>query len=266
MFRRRFGATPGQIAFTASSTHGGGTLCPQALVLLLSFKGSHASSALVRQLAGWLPEGVSAPRQDVAERLGQWLNVNEAIALRTTQASVAAAGTAAARRATPPVDQQALHTALQRELQRVRAVLIQSITARDASHRSDPNELDIEWALFHQRLNDQQRRMELSVEALRGHVRQALGQSTPELAQLAALDAAMEPLLAGREQRLLGSLPAFLKARFVALRQQVADPSDTAPDDLHWLQTFANEFEQTLLAELDLRLQPVIGLIESIPA
>ena len=108
--------------------------------------------------------------------------------------------------------------------------------------------------------------MELSVEALRGHVRQALAQATPELAQLAALDAAMEPLLAGREQRLLGSLPAFLKARFVALRQQAADLSDPAPDNLRWLQTFANEFEQTLLAELDLRLQPVIGLIESIPA
>lgn len=239
-------------------------MCPQALVLLRSFKGSHASSALVRQLAGWLPEGVSAPRQDVAERLGQWLNVNEAIALRTTQAAVAAAGASAARRAKPPGDSQALHTALQQELQRVRAVLIQSITARDASHRPDPNELDIEWALFHQRLNDQQRRMELSVEALRGHVRQALALSTPELAQLAALDAAMEPLLAGREQRLLNALPAFLKARFVALRQQAVDPSDTAPDDLRWLQTFANEFEQTLLAELDLRLQPVFGLIESL--
>ena len=57
---------------------------------------------------------------------------------------------------------------------------------------------------------------------------------------------------------------ALLKTRFVALRQQAADPSDTAADDLRWLQTFGNEFEQTLLAELDLRLQPVIGLIESV--
>lgn len=239
-------------------------MCLQALVLLRSFKGSHASSALVRQLAGWLPEGVSAPRQDVAERLGQWLNVNEAIALRTTQATVAAAGAAAARRATPPDDPAALYTALQQELQRTRAVLTQSITMRDPSHQPDPDDLDIEWALFHQRLGDQQRRMALSVEALRGHVRQALAQSTPELAQLAALDAAMEPLLAGREQRLLNALPAVLKARFVALRQQATDPSDTAADDLHWLQTFAHELEQTLLAELDLRLQPVIGLIESL--
>lgn len=218
----------------------------------------------MRQLAGWLPEGVSAPRQDVAERLGQWLNVNEAIALRTTQAAVAAAGATAARRTAPPDDPAALHTALQQELQRVRAVLTQSITTRGPSHQPDTDDLDIEWALFHQRLGDQQRRMALSVAALRGHVRQALAQSTPHLAQLAALDAAMEPLLAGREARLLNSLPAFLKARFVVLRRQVVDPSDANPNDLRWLKTFANEFEQTLLAELELRLQPVIGLIESL--
>ena len=217
----------------------------------------------MRQLAGWLPEGVSAPRQDVAERLGQWLNVNEAIALRTTQAAVAAAGATAARRTASPEDTAALHTPLQQELQRVRAVLTKSITARDASHRPDPEDLDIEWALFHQRLGDQQRRMALSVEALRGHVRQALAKSTPDLAQLAALDAAMEPLLAGREARLLSSLPAFLKARFATLRQ-TAPSSDHATDDLRWLQIFSNDFEQTLLAELDLRLQPVMGLIESL--
>jgi hypothetical protein len=231
------------------------------MVLPSCFNGS----PLVRQLAGWLPEGVAASRQDVAERLGQWLNVNEAIALRTTQASVAANGAAAARRGAPAVDQRALHTALQQELQRVRAVLTQSIKTRD------PNDPDTEFALFHQRLGEQQRRMELSVEALRGHARQALALCTPELVQLAALDAAMEPLLAGREQRLLNSLPAFLKVRFLALRQQaaliqLADKPDRTPDDLRWLQTFADEFEQTLLAELDLRLQPVTGLIESLQA
>ena len=220
---------------------------------------------LVRQLAGWMPDGPAAPRQDVAERLGQWLNVNEAIALRATQAAVAAAGAAAARRATPHPDLPLLHIALQRELQRTRAVLTQSITARDPAHPPDPSDPDTEWALHHHRLNDLQRRMELSVEALRAHVRQALAQATPELAQLAALDAALEPLLAGREQRLLSGLPVLLKARFAALRAQAAQAPDTATEGQRWLHTFANEFEQVLLAELDLRLQPVMGLIESVP-
>jgi hypothetical protein len=235
------------------------------MVLLSSFKGS----PLVRQLAGWLPDGVAAPRQDVAERLGQWLNVNETITLHQAQSAPAAVARRAAQ-AAPAVclaaDQPAqLHAEFQPALQRVRGVLSQSILARDPSHRPDPNDLDTEWALFHQRLQDQQRRMSLSVDALRGHLRQRMAASTPAVAQLAALDAAMEPLFGEREQRLLAtSLPALLKARFTALRQ-AARLTDT-PDDLRWLQSFAAEFEQILLAELELRLQPVTGLIETLDA
>jgi hypothetical protein len=104
--------------------------------------------------------------------------------------------------------------------------------------------------------------MEISVDALREHVRQQLAQSTPEMAQLAATDAVMDGLFGLREERLLATVPTFLKARFVAMRQQAAaaEPSD----DMQWLNRFAAEFEQILLAELDLRLQPVMGLIESL--
>lgn len=218
----------------------------------------------MRQLARWLPPGADAPRQDVAERLGQWLNVKEAIALHTAQSSVTAAGAAAARQARP-AEQDGLHAALQAELQRVRGVLGQSITTRDPGHKPDPNDLDTEFAFFHQRLNDQQRRMELSVDALRGHVRQQLARSSPRHAQLAVLDQQMEQLFGGREQRLLTGLPAFLKARYQALRRAAAAASTPdSPPDLAWLRSFESDFEQALLAELDLRLQPVTGLIESL--
>jgi hypothetical protein len=148
------------------------------------------------------------------------------------------------------------------ELERVRATLTRSITTRDPKHRPDPNDLDTEFALFHQRHQDQQRRMEMSVDALREHVRQTLAKGEPRLAQLAALDAVMDQMLGGREQRLLAGLPTHLKARFKALRQ-VAAASDT-PDDLRWLQGFEAELEQTLLAELEHRLQPVVGMIEAL--
>ena len=222
-------------------------------------------SALARQLARGLPAGAlpDAPRQDVAERLGQWLNVAEAIELHAAQSAVTAAG-AAARRRPPRVEPAALHATLRAELDRVRAVLTRSITTAPA-HKPDPNDLDTEFALFHQRLGDQQRRMEMSVDALREHVRQQLAQSTPVMAQLAAIDAVMDGFFGGREQRLLSQLPSFLKARFAALRREAALARDPdTPDDLRWLQTFAAEFEQTLLAELDLRLQPVTGLIEAL--
>lgn len=223
------------------------------------------STRLVHLLGPWLPTAVEAPRQDVAERLGQWLNVNETITLHQARS----AAPAAVRRAgqfIPPVHPPAdLHAEFQQALQRVRGVLSQSILARDPSHRTDPNDLDTEWALFQQRLHDQQRRMALSVDALRSHVRQRMASSTPALAQLAALDAAMAPLFNEREQRLLATtLPALLKAHFTSLRR-AAGLSDT-PEDLRWLQTFAAEFEQILLAELELRLLPVTGLIEALEA
>lgn len=199
----------------------------------------------------------------MAERLGGWLNVAETIQLHAAQAAIGAAGASAARRP-PRTGPAALHTTLRAELDRVRAVLTRSITS-PPDHKPDPNDLDTEFALFHQRLGDQQRRMEMSVDALREHVRQQLAQSTPAMAQLAAIDAVMDGFFGGREQRLLSTLPAFLKARFAALRREAAQARDPdTPDDLRWLQTFAAEFEQTLLAELDLRLQPVAGLIEAL--
>ena len=221
--------------------------------------------ALVRQLAGFLPEGASAladaSRQDLAERLGQWLNVADAITLSSAHPSIAAVG---ARAAQQPVraPASAAAEALPAELERVRAVLIKSIGTRDPKHRPDPHDLDTEFALFHQRYQDQQRRMEMSVDALREHVRQTLAKGAPRLAQLAALDAVMDQMLGGREQRLLAGLPAHLKARFKALRQAAA--ASDSPDDLRWLQGFEAELEQTLLAELEHRLQPVVGLIESL--
>ncbi len=199
----------------------------------------------------------------MVERLGQWLNVNEAIGLHTVRVGLASAAVPASLAAP---DAAALHGRLQAELQRVRAVLAQSIRARDATHAPAPNDLDTEFALFHQHLIDQQRRMELSVDALRAHVREQLARSTPAHAQLAALDAQMEQLFGGREQRLLGQLAVWVRSRYQALRREhAASPTDAgAPHSAHWLADFAAEFEQLLLAELDLRLQPVTGLIESL--
>ena len=216
----------------------------------------------MRQLTACLPAGAATPadgaRQDLAERLAQWLHVADAIALRSALPSIAAVGARAVR--------HAAHTltgaqALQAELQRVRAVLSQSITTRDPRHQPEPDAPDTEFALGLQRYQDQQRRMEMSVDALRGHVRQTLAQGTPRLAQLAALDAVLAQLLGGREQRLLNQLPAFLKARFNQLRPPAA--TDT-PSDPRWLLGFHAELDQTLLAELDHRLQPVVGMIEAI--
>ncbi|QHE77407.1 DUF3348 family protein [Hydrogenophaga sp. PBL-H3] len=207
-------------------------------------------SALVRQLAGWQPTPAEVSRQDLAERLGHWLNVADAIALSSLHQALPAV--ARARR--PAVSASA--SSVQAELQRVRATLSQAITAPPGEPGDEPaDDADASFALHHQRCLEQQRRMEMSVDALRGHVRKTLSQTSPRLAQLAALDAVLDPMLGGREQKLLSTVPVFLKARFDQLRQ-------THPGG--WQPLFEHELQQTLLAELDLRLQPVAGMVEAL--
>ncbi len=208
-------------------------------------------SALVRQLAAWVPaQAEPAPRQDLAERLGQWLNVADAIALHAAHQAlprVAEKTPATARRATPPA------ASARAELQRLRDTLARGIAAPPALpvHADDA-----EFAPHHQRCLDLQRRMEMGVDALRAHLRQTLAQAgSPRLAQLAALDAVLDQMLGGREQKLLAGVPAFLRMRFEQLRQ--ADPQG-------WPPRFELDLRQTLLAELELRLQPLTGLVEAL--
>lgn len=207
-------------------------------------------SALVRQLAGWQPAPADVPRQDLAERLGQWFNVADAIALSSLHQAMPAV--ARARRPTVPASARAV----QAELQRVRATLSQAITSPPLAPGDEgTDDTDAGFAPHHQRCLEQQRRMDMSIEALRGHVRKTLSQTSARLAQLAALDAVLEPMLGGREQRLLATVPGFLKARFAQLRQ--SHPGG-------WQPLFELDLQQTLLAELDLRLQPVTGMVEAL--
>ena len=220
-------------------------------------------SLLVRHLAALAPGAPAPADPGVAQRVAQWLNVADAITLHAAHQSLAQVPT-------PPKPQRgkapATPASLQQALERTRHTLRASITRREKT-------LDTEYPLYHQRYQDEQRRMEMSVQALREHVRQGLlAQSTPRLAQLVAMDTMLGQMLAPREQRLLSGVPSVLKTRYQQLRTQhqptPADGPAQALVPVHpqaaWLAQFVNEFEQTLLAELDLRLQPILGMLEAL--
>jgi hypothetical protein len=67
----------------------------------------------------------------------------------------------------------------------------------------------------------------------------------------------MEQVLGAPERTLLASVPALLEKHFKRLRQ-------AAPDA--WLDRFRQDARDVLLAELDLRFQPVDGLLEALRA
>ncbi|MNR29859.1 hypothetical protein D3C85_1472750 [compost metagenome] len=70
----------------------------------------------------------------------------------------------------------------------------------------------------------------------------------------------MERVVGAREQSLLSSVPGLLETHFEHLRQA----SGHAPGA--WLAQFRKDMQAVLLAELDIRFEPVEGLLAALRA
>ena len=231
------------------------------------------SSRLIRILADLSIEDGAEPSQAFAERLGQWLDVADAITLHAAHS---------ARAANPPAvlsgGQSGASAGVEEEFARIRTALANSITR---SCPPKPGEIRIEgseasqlaaaYEPFQRFYFAHQREMDSSVRPLRAKLRAALTKASPALRQLAALDAALDKILSVREGKLLATVPLLLEKRFGQLlkahRQTLVDtrPADDPALWMQggWLAGFGKELQGVLLAELDVRLQPVVGLIEA---
>lgn len=222
--------------------------CSKGTLLRTNF----SSSRLVRLLGDANGAAPEAPRQDVAERLSHWVGAFDAVTLHSAHQSIQAQPKA--RAAAAPVG---VAGGLDEAFQRVRSALVRSITATElaeAAAQAEPV-----FVPYRQHCLEVQRQMELKIAPLRAQVRQALSRASPRLRQLAVLDAVFETMLAAREQKLLSTVPRHLEQRFKALRKAQAPGAAAAA----WAPAFAQEVQQVLLAELDVRLQPVMGLMEA---
>jgi len=242
------------------------------------------SSRLVVLLSQWAQAGstpAAAPAgvADVAEQLGQWLSTVDAVtlgrslhAIETLPAEVGWQG--------PPFDLQALEAAFQH----ARDELTRLASARPAAPRPvreradntradapDPQaEADFAFHLPH--YLGLQKQMDARLQALRVQVRQGMARGTLALRQLAVLDAVLEQMVAPREQRLWASLPGHLERRFAHLRQVHLQRLEALGQDDDpqrwrqgggWLAAFERDLQALLLAELQVRLQPSMGLLEA---
>lgn len=116
--------------------------------------------------------------------------------------------------------------------------------------------------------------VELGVEAqkLRSMVRQHLTNVSAQLAQLSELDATLESSLAVHNRKLFGVTPKLLEQRFKKLlkKRDVNNNASSENEPEQWLQTgawldlFYRDMRELLLAEFDVRLQPVFGLLEAL--
>ena len=233
------------------------------------------SSRLTRVLADMALVKPAVSGQLFAQQLGQWLGLHDAIRLRavhTTGVSMASSELACA--AGPEIRDA---------VDRARVSLMDSIAQR-ACPGTDlldlrpspikptaPGQVPATFEPYRRSYLALQRDMELKIQPLRAQARALLAKDSPALRQLAALDAVLDDALAERESRLLAQVPNLLQTRFEQLRAasrqsavegQLTD--DLAAGAMGWLACFGDELRTVLRAELDLRLQPVIGLIEAL--
>jgi hypothetical protein len=241
------------------------------------------SSKLIRRLADLALVDAVDPGNAFAEKLGLWIHFADAIALSAVHNDSMASPSKSPLQIQSEA-QFAARAAAGVEFGRIQAFLMNSITKSCSFNPGKthiqlptpalelPLDLRAAYAPYRRFYEAHQRDMELSIQPLRSNVREALAKASPRLKKLADLDAALEKILRDRERQLLSKVPMLLKKRFEKLfkeHQQKLVDARQADNPAAWMQAgawlarFCSDMQSLLLAELELRLQPTLGLIEA---
>lgn len=229
----------------------------------------------IRLLARLTDVDVPPSKQSLSDRLSQWLGWTHAIALSTALDNKLPAVAST---------METFGSAEENECARVRSSLASAIAGdRVFATSAQPGaeqtlaagvgvDAAVDYSIFRQRYLVMQRAMQTATGNLRGRLRDMLALRTVEMARLAEVDAVMERALSPREQTLLASVPALLGQHFERLRQaeqtaledtQVAEDTSAATPAA-WLDVFRRDMQRVLLAELDVRFQPIEGLLAAL--
>ena len=207
---------------------------------------------------------VSPPAEALVERLGDWLDVRQAIALHQLlgQESVE-----------PASDQAVIrHPGRSTELPAILAQLRDEILTNrpvpglwrnpmpetPAQRPPDWGEL---WEPYRRFMVDHQKQMALLVGRERRRLREALSAYPAIGATLADMDAAFERAIGPKEAQCLAVLPRHTEHY---LRQLLADAEIHDIPFQQVMRTFERDLRLALVHELDLRAQPVLGLLETL--
>ena len=264
------------------------------------------SSSLVRFLTENAMIDAVQIGEDVGQRLGDWLNFRQAIALHgVLHPEQPPASIPAHQQRVALIQPQALVA----HVEKIRAQLAESLS-QGAPAGSGLTRIDMPPAVLDDPIEPKtafepyrrfhaahQRQMENTLRSLRAQLRLQLSKRGGPGPQLAALDAAFEHILAEREAALLAKTSKLLEKRFsqalkvhiqaqskanagvkveveVEVEVQVVADADAhhetatrtphTVDPSSWLIPLRQNLRQALLAELDTRLQPALGLLEAI--
>ncbi|MCG8392527.1 MAG: DUF3348 domain-containing protein [Pseudomonadales bacterium] len=228
-----------------------------------------ADSRLVQLLTHLDRKAAKAPHEDFAERLGRLFDLSDAITLD------------GANKHRPKGPFQASEDAaerLQADLLKTRATLLEHLSRSFAGEKAAsvislpalrddaPADKRPTFGPYERFYQGHQRQLIAGISNLRLRARRILAGHSESLARLAELDAVFENSLAPYVRQCFGNLAGFLERRYRTLWEQ-RDPFHTPPDWLQphgWLSQFQRELQMLLLAELDARQEPVLGLLDAL--
>jgi hypothetical protein len=243
----------------------------QASLLSPAHQSPAKSSRLVRFLAELLDADAELPHQRFIERLGQSFDLADSIKISAVHEERVEATV------TPPAADK---DALKDEFQRVRASIVssavQSFAPGAGGLRTRFPEVRAEKTLEQAMAMEpylsfyvaQQRNIDFRIRDLHACTRDALADLSPQLARLAALDAVLAEPLSVPARRSFAAVPRLLRQRFATLQEDHSkDQSDPSRARERWEQSlgqFRVEMQGLLLAEIETRLLPTLGLIEAL--
>ncbi len=231
------------------------------------------SSRLVRLLFELSLTDSKASQQNFGERLGSLIDFSNSIILSAAHGQLKGVDF---EHYTPSAEKA------KQEFLKVRATMVEAIikstTLGSENNRiilptpsnKSPKELK-EYDSYLRFYVSHQRHMAFKVEYLRLMMRDEVSGFSPKLTQLSVLDTALDNALVSHSRRFFSALPKLMEKRFIHLRDEYFN--DPQPDSEQadvwyveggWLNQFLKELQSLLLAELEVRLQPVLGLLEAL--
>jgi hypothetical protein len=233
------------------------------------------SSRLLRLLGELALIEPQEAEQDLAERLGQWLDFTDAIALFAAHNESAGSSTPSAHNTAKDAEGELteLRSKLTATIRNSCAPTPPPTRIRFPIPRADlPLDIAADYEPYRRFYLAHQRDIETALRPLRTRARAALAGAGAACKTLAAIDEVFERILTERESKLLVALPVLLEKRFAYLRSahlnhlgNVGGHDDPAAwlQPGAWLAEFRQDIASVLLAELELRLQPTLGLLEA---
>ena len=234
---------------------------------------------MVRFLSGLAVADIQISHKHFAQRLGRLIDLSDSVRLSSAHSHIATMGFE------PTTDSS---KAVTEEFLRQRTSIVQSLAssfmpgATNARIKLPPPSADasLDEARAYQPYKNfytaQQRDIDIKIQRLQSHVREAVSGLSPELAQLAALDMVLADTLALHARKFFSAIPKLLGKRHNHLRKEyLAAVSDIKHGDstsaqererfggeLH--QQLCAEMQGLLLAEVEARLLPALGIIEAL--